>query len=571
MMMTQTKPKLLILDGPDVPADDLAKRLGDRYDVEVRHDPGPINQSYAAILAATYQVRPGRVGESPCGSLLNAVLDAVCMVSAEGTPIWCNSHFDELDEPTRQRIASVCVEASRSFASHDNHNTTPSRRFEISSDDNARVYEILVTPVEEPQQGDGTDEGEPRGQVGHVAALIRDITTARHSQLKMDAIDRAGSELVRLEAETVQKMNVVERLRLLENKIVKYSRDLLQFDHFAIRLIDRRSGKLEVVICSGLPQELMDLDLYPSREGNGITGYVAATGRSYVCNDTETDDLFLSGLHGARSSLTVPLRLHDKVIGVLDVESQQEGAFDEDDRQFAEIFARYIAMALHMLDLLVVERCVTNETVSGRFEGELGDPLDDIEHEIEWFNSAAASDPEIARHVERIQSDVQAIRRRLRDVAAGPQTILGVERAMADSRRDPMLEGRRILIVDDEPKIRRVIGDVLSNRGCSVELCETGEEAIAMLENAAVGPERSFDLVVSDIKLPDRNGYEVFSAARKNLPGVPVILMTGFGYDPHHSIVRASQDGLQSVLFKPFQVDRLLDEVRAALTTAEAT
>jgi two-component system, sensor histidine kinase SagS len=44
-----------------------------------------------------------------------------------------------------------------------------------------------------------------------------------------------------------------------------------------------------------------------------------------------------------------------------------------------------------------------------------------------------------------------------------------------------------------------------------------------------------------------------------------VILMTGFGYDPHHSIVRASQEGLSSVMFKPFKVDQLLEEVRKAL------
>jgi XTP/dITP diphosphohydrolase len=39
----------------------------------------------------------------------------------------------------------------------------------------------------------------------------------------------------------------------------------------------------------------------------------------------------------------------------------------------------------------------------------------------------------------------------------------------------------------------------------------------------------------------------------------------GFGYDPHHSIVRASQEGLSSVMFKPFKVDQLLEEVRKAL------
>ena len=41
--------------------------------------------------------------------------------------------------------------------------------------------------------------------------------------------------------------------------------------------------------------------------------------------------------------------------------------------------------------------------------------------------------------------------------------------------------------------------------------------------------------------------------------------MTGFGYDPHHSIVRASQEGLQSVLFKPFEIELLVKQVREAL------
>ena len=74
-----------------------------------------------------------------------------------------------------------------------------------------------------------------------------------------------------------------------------------------------------------------------------------------------------------------------------------------------------------------------------------------------------------------------------------------------------------------------------------------------------------FDLVISDIKMPDRNGYEVFAVARRLDADLPVILMTGFGYDPNHSIVRASQEGLQSVLFKPIQVERLIDEVKTAL------
>ena len=56
--------------------------------------------------------------------------------------------------------------------------------------------------------------------------------------------------------------------------------------------------------------------------------------------------------------------------------------------------------------------------------------------------------------------------------------------------------------------------------------------------------------------------------ARRQREDMPVVLMTGFGYDPHHSIVRASQDGLSSVMFKPFKVDQLLEEVYKALGIA---
>jgi CheY-like chemotaxis protein len=53
-------------------------------------------------------------------------------------------------------------------------------------------------------------------------------------------------------------------------------------------------------------------------------------------------------------------------------------------------------------------------------------------------------------------------------------------------------------------------------------------------------------------------GYDVFRALRQAQPNANVILMTGFGYDGSHSIVKAKQDGLRYVLYKPFRVDQLL-------------
>ena len=109
------------------------------------------------------------------------------------------------------------------------------------------------------------------------------------------------------------------------------------------------------------------------------------------------------------------------------------------------------------------------------------------------------------------------------------------------------------------PVSERTIADVLSKAGALTVMARDGAEAIAMIHG------QRFDLVLSDIKMPNRNGYEVFAAAGQASHACPVILITGFGYDPNHAIVRASKEGLAGVLFKPFKVEQLIDEVHHAL------
>jgi DNA-binding NtrC family response regulator len=156
--------------------------------------------------------------------------------------------------------------------------------------------------------------------------------------------------------------------------------------------------------------------------------------------------------------------------------------------------------------------------------------------------------------------NVGNVRRCLRQVAEGPNNVLGA--ADVKGEHDPVLDGAQVLVADDEVNMRTTINDVLRKYHVNVTVCVNGSEAIAQLD------QRPFDLVISDIKMPDRTGYDVFAAARKKSATMPVILMTGFGYDPNHSIVRASQEGLQAVLFKPFKVGQFLTEVRKALAVS---
>jgi len=483
--------------------------------------------------------------------VLNTIGEGVCIVDSEARCNWMNKKMQAWPPKVHEKIRRVCKEAFDLFAKQqspqpaDASPATRAKRYMLNVDDQ-QYLEMIASPVISPSM-----------QVVQVVAVVWDATGTRRLQQKIDAIDRAGRELVRLEAESLSKLNVGERLKLLEEKIIGFTRELMHFDHFAIRVLDRKSGKLEMVISAGLPNDALNIDLFAQTEGNGISGYVAASGRSYICPDVERDPRYVMGLDQARSSLTVPLTLHDRVIGVFNIESRQRAAFNEDDRQFAEIFGRYVAIALNILNLMVVERVSTSHTVADTVCSEAAGPLNDISSDANALIEEYIGHDELRQKLQQILDNVANIRRCMRQAAEGPNVVLGAAEVKAE--KDPVLEGAEILVADDEPNIRTTISDILRKYGATVTMATNGADAITQLEA------REFALVVSDIKMPDKTGYDVFAAARKKYPTIPIILMTGFGYDPNHSIVRASQEGLQAVLFKPFKVDQLLTEVRKAL------
>jgi CheY-like chemotaxis protein len=488
--------------------------------------------------------------------ILNTIGEGVCIVDGEARCNWMNKKMQAWPARVHEKIRRTCQEAFELFSKQVSPQTpdspvySRSKRYTLNIEDQ-QFLEMIASPVITQS-----------GQVVQVVAVIWDATSTRRLQQKIDAIDKAGRELVRLEGDALSKMSVTERLKLLEDKIISYTRDLMHFDHFAIRLLDRRSNKLELVIGVGLPNDALGVELFAAAENNGISGYVAATGRSYICPDVERDPRYIMGLDQAHSSLTVPLRLHDKVIGIFNIESRQRAAFNEDDRQFAEIFGRYVAIALNILDLMVVERVQVSHKVTDDVCSAVAGPLNDIASDANLLMEDYIGNDDLRHKLQSIIENVDSIRKSLRQAAAGPNTIIGA--GEVKETHDPLLSGAEILVADDEPNIRTTIHDVLRKYKANVTIAANGSEALAQLH------QRDFDLIISDIRMPDKTGYDIFDAARKKSQTLPVILMTGFGYDPNHSIVRASQEGLAAVLFKPFKVDQLLAEVRKALQSQPA-
>jgi CheY-like chemotaxis protein len=524
--------------------------LGEIHGVETVED------ALAALRTGRYEVvltAPGelfslaRAEARQRGELiLDKLGQAVCIVNRAGSLVWANPRLAayplEVVDAIRKHCAEICQELAKERPPEQGI-TSRRRTIRVGPE---YFFDLTVSPLLAPGRN-----------VEEVVGLAFDISAAQRLQERMDTIDAAGRELVQLDAEAFAQLDVGERLRVLEEKINRYAHDLLDFDHFVVRVLDQQTRRLETVIASGLSEEVRMMPLLASTEGNGISGYVAATGRSHICPDVTKDPLYLPGLERAGSSLTVPLYLREQVVGVFNVEAHETSAFMEEDRRFAEIFARYIAIALHILKLLAVERSTTTGQITADVASELGAPLNDIVAETTGLINEYIGQDDLRRRLRTIIHNVD----RLKGSLTAITQTRGVRGLIPETRAaDPLLSGRRILVADDEEIIRETISDVLAKSGALSVTARDGVEAVGMIQA------QHFDLIVSDIKMPYKNGYEVFAAARIINPDCPVILITGFGYDPDHSIVRASREGLAGVLFKPFKIDQLLEQIRRALS-----
>ena len=116
------------------------------------------------------------------------------------------------------------------------------------------------------------------------------------------------------------------------------------------------------------------------------------------------------------------------------------------------------------------------------------------------------------------------------------------ERPKPDARYP--LSRLKILIVDDDAGICQSLSDLLEEERCEIETACSGVVAMECLKN------RPFDLVLSDVVMPDMDGYQLYQAVKKEYPELPVILMTAFNYDKDHVIKRSCLQGLQGVIFK---------------------
>ena len=140
---------------------------------------------------------------------------------------------------------------------------------------------------------------------------------------------------------------------------------------------------------------------------------------------------------------------------------------------------------------------------------------------------------------------------------------------MSESKTAGMFSGREseglVLIVDDEPDVRKVVRMTLEKSGYNVVEAEDGEKGIEEIkkgENSIL-----LNLIITDIRMPNMNGIDVINYYRKQWPSIPIIVLTGF---PDLEMATTMlQHGVSDYLVKPVESAKLRASVAKALEQRE--
>jgi DNA-binding NtrC family response regulator len=115
----------------------------------------------------------------------------------------------------------------------------------------------------------------------------------------------------------------------------------------------------------------------------------------------------------------------------------------------------------------------------------------------------------------------------------------------------------RILIADDDAASCELFAEVLEREGYQVDQVQTGDEALSRL------PEKLYDLLLVDVRMPGMTGLEVTRAVRKEYPCMPILVMTAFG--SMETAVEAIHEGSFDFISKPMNLEELKKTVARAL------
>ena len=231
------------------------------------------------VTSLSHPLSAGALMEA--GGILDQLPDGLALVDSGAKIIWHNSRFQEMSGETSilAREFFTVLEANEilgpdfgpiqsALASGESTRTT----LRVGE---KTYFELNAEPI--------TPLGEEYPHL--LVIVIRDVSIDVQHREKLTAIYTAGVNLSDLSPRDIADMTVDDRVELLKSQILHSTQHILGFDKIEIRLLDRDSGRLDPLLIEGMEPLAADRELFAKPTGNGVTGFVAHTCKSYLCED----------------------------------------------------------------------------------------------------------------------------------------------------------------------------------------------------------------------------------------------------------------------------------------------
>ncbi len=236
-----------------------------------------------------------------------------------------------------------------------------------------------------------------------------------------------------------------------------------------------------------------------------------------------------------------------------------------------------IGFAKDLREIRERQRLATLGEIAVSIAHEVNNPLEAITNQVELVGKFLAhhcTDEEfvvegerldaIQRELDKIRDTVGRIQQAAGDANYGTREYLP-GRLMTDLTQrqngceSSHLKDVRVLVVDDDAGVCNSLRDVLRGEHCKVFTANGGLEALKVFASEPV------DVVLSDVVMPDMDGYDLYMELKERAPQTPVVLMTAYYYDKDHVIKRSRLEGLNQVIFKkpidPKRLKAILEQV----------
>lgn len=335
--------------------------------------------------------------------------------------------------------------------------------------------------------------------------LVHEATERRELKERLKNLHSVCESLSH--ADELKGMTSDERRAFLIEGIQYMAKSLFHYEVLEVRKFNPETNELELFSHYGIVNEAVTRQLHPDTSDNGTIGYVAVTRQSYLCNDTRKDPHYLLGGNEMLSSLTVPILFQGELLGILSTESSHLNAFDEMDRLYTEIFVHEIALAMNVMHLLDVGTTTGRQMSVEEIHGKVALPIKKILNlSVELYNVLDETQIEAQHLLYQVIKEARSVNQMIRAVGRNlPMNQASSDREILVQKWRSTFEGKRILLVDTDPKLFKDGEELFDLLDCDLDVATTGEMALQKLE----------------IAIKSGMGYYAILASTSGIPGYP--------------------------------------------------